>query len=169
MQRILFALLITVCTVTASFAQKYGHVNFGNLLSMMPQVESAEASLQAYEKEQVGIGEEMAKAFQAEYERIAKLVQAGEMTPKQQKEAEAKLQAEQAKIQQFEQQLSVNIEKKRQELLGPIIQKAKDAVSAAAKEGSYELVFDSSIFGSVLFAGTTTDLLPMVKAKLGIE
>jgi len=169
MKRFFFVLMITVCAVSTSFAQKYGHVNFGNLLNLMPEVVSAEASLQAYEKEQVGIGEEMAKAFQAEYERIAKLVQGGEMTPKAQKEAEAKLQTEQAKIQQFEQQLAVNIEKKRQELLGPIIQKAKDTVSAVAKEGGYELVFDSSIFGSVLFAETTTDLLPMVKAKLGVE
>ena len=169
MKRILFVLLITVCTVTASFAQKYGHVNFGNLLSLMPQVESAEAKLQAYEKEQVAVGEEMVKTFQAEYLRVSELIKNGEMTPKQQQEAEVKLKTEQAKIQQFEQQLGVNIEKKRQELLGPIIQKAKDTVSTVAKEGSYELVFDSSIFGSVLFAETTTDLLPAVKTKLGIE
>lgn len=169
MQRILFVLLITVCTVSVSFAQKYAHVNFGNLLSLMPEVESAEGQLQAYEKAQVALGDEMGEAFRTEYQRLAGLVQAGNITPKQQKEFEAKLQAEQAKIQQFEQQLGVNIEKKRQELLGPIIQKAKDTVGAVAKEGGYELVFDSSIFGSVLFAETTTDLLPAVKAKLGVE
>lgn len=169
MKRILFVLLITVCAVSSSFAQKYGHVNFGNLLSLMPQVESAEGNLQAYEKEQVTLGEEMLKVYQEEAQRVITSIQNGEVTPKQQRELEAKLQADQARIQQFEQQMAVNVEKKRQELLGPIIQEAKDAVSAVAKEGGYELVFDSSIFGSVLFAETTTDLLPVVKARLGIE
>ena len=62
-----------------------------------------------------------------------------------------------------------NVEVKRQELLGPIIKKAKDAVTTVAKEKGYQLVFDSSIFGTILFAEDTTDLLPMVKVHLGIE
>jgi len=169
MKRFFFTLLIIVFTVSASFAQKYGHVNFGNLLSMMPDVENAETGLQAYEKEQVAVGEKMGEKFRTEYQQLAEQVQAGTITPKEQKIVEANLQKLQTEIQQFEQQVAVNIEKKRQELLGPIIQKAKDTVGAVAKEGGYELVFDSSIFGSVLFAETTTDLLPVVKAKLGIE
>jgi outer membrane protein len=167
MNRFIFVFLITVCALSTSFAQKYGHVNFGNLLSMMPEVESAEAKLQAYEKEQVAVGDGMATTLQGAYLEAQKNQE--NLTPKQLKEIEADLQKQQTAIQQFEQQMGVNIEKKRQELLGPIIQKAKDMVNAVAKEGGFKLVFDSSIFGSVLFAAETTDLMPAVKAKMGIE
>lgn len=167
MKRFFFILLLTVATVTTSFAQQYGHVNFGNLLSMMPQVESAEAQLQAYEKEQIAIGDKMVEKLKADF--AAAQAKQNETTPKDLAVIEAKLQKDQAAIQKFEQQMGVNIEKKRQELLGPIIQKAKDAVNKVAKSQGYNMVFDSSIFGSIMFAKDATDLMPAVKAELGIK
>jgi len=167
MKQFLFALLLTVCAVSSAFAQKYAHVNFGNLLSQMPDVKTAEAGLQAYEKEQIAIGEKMVADFKKHYTQTEARV--ADMTPKQLQAEKAKLEKEQAGIQQFEQGMTRKIEMKRQELLGPIIKKAKDAVNAAAKEQGYQIVFDSSIFGSVLFAEDATDLLPVVKGRLGIE
>lgn len=92
-----------------------------------------------------------------------------DITPKDLATRKAALEKEQITIQQFEQQMGVDIEKKRQELLGPIVQKAKDAVAAVGKERNMALVFDSSIFGTVLFAAEVTDLTAAVKARLGIE
>jgi outer membrane protein len=167
MKQFFFALLITICAVSSAFAQKYGHVNFGNLLSQMPDVKTAEAGLQAYEKEEIATGEKMVTDFKKHYAEIEARV--GDMTPKQLQAEKAKLEKEQAAIQQFEQGLPRKIEMKRQELLGPIIKKARDAVNAVAKETGYQLVFDSSIFGNVLFAEEATDILPVVKTRLGIE
>ncbi|WP_020569505.1 OmpH family outer membrane protein [Neolewinella persica] len=167
MKRYFFILLLTVATVTTSFAQKYGHVNFGNLLSEMPEVESAEAQLQAYEKEQLAIGEGMVEKLKADF--AAAQAKKDDTTPKELATIEAKLQKDQAAIQQFEQQMGVNIEKKRQELLGPIIQKAKDAVNKVAKDQGYQMVFDSSVFGSIMFAQDATDLTPAVRTALGIK
>jgi len=167
MKRLFFILLLTIATVTTSFAQQYGHVNFGNLLSEMPEVASAEAKLQTYEKEQIAIGEGMVEKLKAAFADAQ--AKKDDTTPKELAAIEAKLQKDQAAIQQFEQQLGVNIEKKRQELLGPIIQKAKDAVNKVAKELGYQMVFDSSIFGSIMFAQDATDLTPAVRKSLGIE
>ncbi len=167
MQRFFLVFLLTIGTLSTGFSQKYGHVNFGNLLSAMPEVKTAEAELQAYEKEQVAIGEDMVKKLNAAFEDAQK--RRDDLTPKELAAIEAKLQKDQVAIRQFEQQLPMKIEKKRQTLLGPIIQRAKDAVTAVAKAGSYKLVFDSSIFGTILFAGDTTDLTPEVKAKLGMQ
>jgi outer membrane protein len=167
MKRYFFILLLTVASVTTSFAQKYGHVNFGNLLSEMPQVATAEAQLQAYEKEQIAIGEGMVKKFQADVAETQ--TKAPDITPKALDAIKIQLQKDQVAIQQFEQQMSVNIEKKRQELLGPIIQTAKDAVNKVAKSQGYDMVFDSSIFGTIMFAQDATDLTPVVRAELGIE
>jgi outer membrane protein len=65
--------------------------------------------------------------------------------------------------------MGVNIEQKRQELLGPIIQQAKDAVAKVAKNMGFSMVFDSSIFGSIMFAEDATDMMPAVRKELGIE
>jgi len=167
MKRFFFILLLTVATISTSFAQQYGHVNFGNLLSMMPQVDSAEAQLQAYEQEQLAIGEGMVKKLKADFADAQ--AKKADITPKTLAVIEAKLKKDQAAIQQFEQQMGVNIEKKRQELLGPIIQQAKNAVAKVGKDLGYKMVFDSSIFGSIMFAQDATDLTPAVKAELGIE
>lgn len=167
MKQFFFVLLLTFCALSSASAQKYGHVNFGNLLSEMPDVEKAEADLQAYEKVQIVVGEEMVADFKEHYTKLEKMLP--DLTPKQLEAEKAKLEKEQLAIQQYEQGLTRKIEIKRQELLGPIISKAKEAVNAVAKEQGYQLVFDSSIFGTVLFADDTTDLLPVVKARLGIE
>jgi outer membrane protein len=167
MKRFFFILLLTVATVATSFAQQYAHVNFGNLLSEMPQVASAEAELQAYEKEQLAIGEGMVEKLKTDFADAQ--AKKADITPKALAVIEGQLKKDHASIQQFEQQMGVNIETKRQELLGPIIQQAKDAVAKVAKNLGYKMVFDSSIFGSIMFAGDTTDLTPAVKTDLGIE
>jgi outer membrane protein len=167
MQRIFFILLLTVAAVSTSFAQQYGHVNFGNLLSEMPQVATAEAELQAYEKEQLELGESMVEKLKADFADAQ--AKKNDITPKALAVIEGQLKKDQTAIQQFEQQMGVNIETKRQELLGPIIQKAKDAVTKVAKNLGFEMVFDSSIFGSIMFAQDATDLTPAVKKDLGIE
>ncbi|TXF87690.1 OmpH family outer membrane protein [Neolewinella aurantiaca] len=167
MKKLFFVFLLTAFSISSAFAQKYGHVNFGNLLSLMPEVATAEAELQTYEKEQIAIGEKMVADFKKEYAETEAKV--NDITPKELQTIQAKLEKDQVAIQKFEQQMGRNVEIKRQELLGPIIQSAKDVVNTIAEELGYELVFDSSIFGSILFAEDTTDLLPAVKERLGIE
>lgn len=167
MKRFFFVVLLCVTVFSSAFAQKYGHVNFGNILSAMPDVSSAEAKLQTYEKEQTAIGEGMVAKLKTAYEQAMK--DRDNLTPRQLAEIEAKLKKDQLAIQQFEQQMAMNIEKKRQELLGPIIQKAQEAIKAVAKEKGYKLVFDSSIFGTIMFAEDATDLTGVVKARLGIQ
>jgi len=133
MKQFFFTLLLVICAVASAFAQKYGHVNFGNLLSQMPEVKTAEAGLQAYEKEEITVGEKMVADFKKHYADVAARV--NDMTPKQLQAEQAKLEKEQQAIQQFEQGLPRKIEMKRQELLGPIIKKAKDAVNVKTRLG----------------------------------
>lgn len=167
MKRIFFSVLLVFAVVVAGHSQQYGHVNFGNLLSMMPATKTAEAELEAFNEKQIADGEAMVKQLQEEFAAVEKDKE--NIPPIKLREYEAKFQAEQQKILKYEQDISVNLEKKRRELLGPIIQEARDAIEAVAKEKGYDMVFDSSLFNALLFTDDATDLLPLVKVKLGIE
>lgn len=163
----LFFLLATVSLMQAQ--ERYGHLNFGNLIAMMPATEAADSELEAYQKQLVAKGETMAAAFQEEYAAFAQQVQGGDLTPIQQQEKQTALQNKQQEILSYEQEIVQLVDAKRQELLAPIIENAQNTVSAVAAENKFVMVFDTSIFGAVLFAEETEDLMPLVKAKLGLE
>lgn len=162
-----FCAFLLVLGVTQA-QDRYGHLNFGNLIALMPDTEAANSELEAYQEQLVAKGEEMAAAFQKDAETFVKAVQSGEMTPKVQQEQQAALEKRQQEIQSYEQEVAQLVSAKRQELLGPIIAKAEAAVDSVAKSNNFKLVFDTSIFGAVLFAEDSEDLMPLVKKHLGI-
>ena len=72
------------------------------------------------------------------------------------------------KIQKYAQTADQEIQKKRFDLLKPIVEKAQKAVSDVATEKGIKYVLDSSPGkGLIVFEGE--DLMPAVKAKLGIQ
>ena len=150
-------------------AQKYGHLNFGNLISEIPETEAADKELEAYQKQLVAKGEEMAAAFQQNYTKLLQDVQNGTLSPQEQQTKEAELQKTQQSILQYEQEVIQKVNVKRDELLKPIVEKAQQAINDVAKEGGYLLIFDTSIFNAVLFAQESQDVMSQVKAKLGIN
>lgn len=159
------ALLFTVSTT----AQKYGHLNYGTLLAAMPATITAEASLGAYQKSLVEKSEKMTSDFQKSYNELENKVMGGEITPLELEQGKTALLKEQEKIQAYEREITQLVTKKREELLKPIIQVAEDAIKNVAKGNGYVMVFDTSIFNAVLFTRDTDDLMPLVKAKLGLN
>lgn len=168
MKKLLFLLLLSGLTFSVS-AQKYGHLNFGNLLSSMPETKVADETLKKFQQEMVAKGDTMAKKFQAKYVAIAKEVQEGKLSPLQQQQKEDELKKEQESIVKYQQEINQQVQAKREELLKPIIDKAEKAIAELAKAGGYVMVFDTSVFNAILFAQETEDLLPKIKEKLGIK
>ena len=167
MKRYIFSLLLVLSVLGSGFSQKYGHLNFGNLLSQMPTITSAEAELQSFNDVQIATGEAMVKELEKDF--LAIQAKKDEITPLKLQEYEADFQKRQQGILKYEQEISVNIEKKRQELLGPIITEAREAINTVAKEKGLSMIFDSSLFNTLLFTEESTDMMAAVKAKLGIE
>ena len=54
-------------------------------------------------------------------------------------------------------------------LLKPLLDRAEAAIKTVAKENGYSYIFDSSKGGAVLYSPESEDVLPLVKAKLGIK
>ena len=152
-----------------SQAQKFGYVDSNAILEGMPKVKEAESNLEALNKQLQAKGQKMMQDFQAKYEELQRKVQAGEITPKDQDAQTALLEEERNKIVQFDQDMQTQMGQKRDELLKPILEEVKTAITAVAKDNGYTYVFDGSPgVGILLYADESTNLTAQVKTKLGL-
>ena len=69
------------------------------------------------------------------------------------------------RIQAFQQNAQQSLQKKEQELLEPILSKARSAIEEVAVEGNFTYIFDKSV-GSILYAKESENVLSLVKKKL---
>jgi outer membrane protein len=145
--------------------QKLGHIDSAALLELMPEKAKAEKELESFAAEFQGALEAMAK----EYEGKVGAFQQGEKdmikTVRDTKVRE--ISDLERRIQEFQQQAQEEIGKKEQEVLTPIIDKARKAIDEVAVEKGYTYVFDASL-GVLLYSKDTEDVMADVKAKLGL-
>jgi outer membrane protein len=158
---VIIALLMTV----AVQAQKFGYINSSALLVDLPEVKQAESDLEAFSKQLQKKGQDMVAKFQTDVQAFQKKVEAGELSPKQQDEEEKRLEAVRAELGKYEQDMTTQIQTKRETLLKPIYDKVNDAIKAVATEGGYQYVFDQ---GVLLYFEPSADISAAVKKKLGI-
>ena len=167
MKKLIVILFCGVLMSSAANAQtKFGHINSAELLQLMPDVKKAETSIQGYAK----TFQEQLQAMGKEYEKKIQEFQASEKTMTEaMKEVKVKeIKDLEKRIESTNQSAQEKVEKKRQELLQPIIDKADKAIKAVATEKGYHYIFDTST-GALLHVRDSDNILPLVKAKLGIQ
>lgn len=148
-------------------AQKFGYVDSQLLISEMPAVKEANAEIETLKAQMQKKGQNMVQALQAKLQDLQQKEQAGQLSRVQIETESANLQAEQQKIAEFEQKSQQQIMQKSEQLLSPIQDKIQAAIDAVAAEGGYQYVFDASL-GVLLYADESTDITPLVKAKLSM-
>ena len=79
------------------------------------------------------------------------------------------LQDLQNRSREFQERAQQDYQKKQNELLAPIIDKAKAAIDKISAANAYTVVFDTSTGSLAYFdEATLTDIAPLVKKELGI-
>ena len=153
---------------TSLFAQKFGRINTQELIMLMPETKEMQTNMEAFAKEiqdnletiRVEFNTKLAD-YQKNYETLSDSV-------KQLKEKE--LQELQNRSSEFEQVAQQDYQKKQNELLAPIVSKAKEAIDKVSKAGGYLVVFDISTGSLVYFdEAALTDIAPEVRRELGIS
>ena len=152
---------------TSALAQKYGYINFNNLIVEMPDAKKADAEIETYRKQQVALLENKAKALEAKFKKYLEEAATDDVSPKKNKEREAELQKDRQEIGKFEQEVLQKIQVKREKFYDPIFKKANDAINQVAKENGYSMIFNESI-GILLYNEASEDIMAQVKAKLGM-
>ena len=163
-----FRILVLIAVVALGFntlqAQtKVGHISTDLLISLMPETKALNAELEK-------LGKTYEAELKAENDKLeAKLkkydAEAASQTDEVNQNRSVEVQQDRQKLYQSSQIAREEIAKKRDEKLKPILEKAKKAITDVANEKGYTYVLEAS----TLVVANGTDILPLVKAKLGIQ
>jgi outer membrane protein len=167
--KILAVCLLAILLTTASKAQgvqKIGYIDFNSLVASMPGIDSVKIKLQKYQQTLTDQLDAMRAEFENKYLEYQQGSAGMSDLIKQTKEKE--LQDLQGRIDAFQQKAQTDLQAKQQELLAPIVTKAKGAIKDVAKENKYTYIINS-IEDIVLYSEPADDILPLVKKKLGIQ
>ncbi len=164
LKSIIVVALVVLGTQFTTAQAKVAHIDVSVLMNESPQMKAAETQInklkETYNKEY----ETMVQEFQtkrAKYEQEAPT--AGDaLNETRSKEMQDMAQ----RIQQYQQTISSELEKKQVEILKPIMEKATAAIQKVGREKGYSYVIDSSQ-GSGIMLADGPNLLDDVKKELG--
>lgn len=161
------AALILAATgaLSVAQAQKIAHVNLDSLVSTMPETKVASEAAKVYSE---GLQQELL-AMQTELENKQKdyMEKEAGMSELLKKTKQEDFNQLYNRIETFRNQATQDYQRKSAELTMPIMEKAKKAIEAVAKEGGYKYVLDGSPQGTaILFSEPAEDIFNSVKKKL---
>ena len=155
-----------------SFAQntlKLGHINSQEILNAMPEMDSAQKQ---FEREVASIQktvEELQVEFNKKYEDYVKLTNDPNTSALILRTKEDELASIRERSDSFQQQAQESLSQKRAELIQPVQNKAIKAVDDVASENGFTYIFDTAGGVVVYTSPDSQDILPLVKAKLGLK
>ncbi len=165
LSRIIIFCVILFAGGASAQTVKFGHIDFGQIIQVMPENDTAQ---KAFQKVQTEMDAQL-NTMQKEYTDKLKVYQDQLKTfsdaIKQAKEDE--LQSIAQRIQTFQQTAQQNLQTEQQKQFQPVIEKARKAISDVGKEQGLLYVFEVS--GLLYHSDQSIDLLPLVKTKLGIK
>ncbi|MBQ9311245.1 MAG: OmpH family outer membrane protein [Bacteroidales bacterium] len=164
MKKILLIAAVSLISICAS-AQKFAHVNFQELVQLMPESDQARATIQESSKNAQETYQAMMNEFNDKYSKYQQNVNS--YTPATRKAKEDELTQIQQRIQEFSQNVQQELQQQQDELMAPIYQKAQETLNELAKKGGFIYVFDRS---AMLYLDDTqsVDLTPDARKALGI-
>ena len=147
---------------------KFGHINSDELFMLMPERDSLIAQLEAYQKDLANLEEIMQVEYNNKYNDYVNTVE--NLTDLVRTTKEEELQSIGESITNFRQRAQTDMQQKQADLTQPVLQKAEQAIKDVAKANGFTYVFDLSRGPIIYFdEAVSIDILPLVKAKLGIE
>lgn len=148
-------------------AQKFGHISSDQLLKAMPESDSAQVKMQEIQKQyeldieamQVEINKKMQEFSQNEAT-MSDLIKEAKVS---------EIQEMQVRLQNFSQAAQQDLQQQSVKLMQPVMDKARKAIDEVAKENGLLYVFDLSQGNPIYASEESLEIMPMVKAKLGIQ
>ncbi len=169
--RKLIKTLVALCGVfmlssASASAQKFGYVDAQEILMQMPDVDSVQTKLQAFQTELVSQLEIMQVEYNKKLDEYQKSSPAASDAVKRDKERE--LTGLMQRIQEFQQRAQADMQAKEQELLKPLADKIDAAIAKVSKAAGLAAVFNVNVL-EYFDKSALVDVNPLVKAELKIK
>lgn len=147
---------------------KFGHVNVQEIMSMMPERDSARQELQEYNQMLQQELQTMQQEYQRKLQNYQENVDSYSESLRNSKEKE--LQDIQRRIQEFQTTAQQDFQKKQSEIMQPIMRKIENAIKKVGQEQGFIYIFDTSA-GAVVYKDDkhSKNVAPLVKKELGIQ
>ena len=163
----IFTIAIVFATLCSAQAQKIGYLNASMILADMPEVKAADSQLEAFSKQLRAKDSVQVVAWQAKVQELQKAKTDGTWAPIKVEEDAKKLETERTQIEQFEQEMSKQVQEKRKDLYSPVIERVNKAINDISKDQGFAYIIDATS-GVLLFADEKNDISSIVRTKLGL-
>lgn len=158
------AILFVGMTQAVSAQSKVAHINVTELMGAMPDMKAANKQLEDYGKTFDNEYRAMVEEYQNKIKKYDQ--EAAKVSDAINETRTREVQEMGSRIQEYQQTASKEMQKKQEEILKPILEKAKAAIQKVAKAKGYLYVLDSTVGSGVLVADGP-DLMADVKKELG--
>lgn len=147
---------------------KLGHLDTNELISSMPETDSASSILERSAQEIEATMEQLRVEYNNKYQEYIKLANEPTTSSLILRTREEELTSLQTRAENYQSMAQQDYTDQQTRLFQPIQEKALNAIEEVARENGFTYIFDTSI-GSIIFASDESiDILPLVKQKLGM-
>jgi len=162
--KLITAAFLILAPLSISAQSNVAHINVQQLISEMPEVVAAQNELAKLEKDYTTQIDNAFKEFQTKAQSYS--ADAANQTDVTNQARQKELESMQTNLQEFRDSAAQELQKKQMDLMTPLLEKARDAITKVGKEQGFNYVIDSSPNGGLILA-EGKDLLDDVKRELG--
>ncbi|HIT48432.1 MAG TPA: OmpH family outer membrane protein [Candidatus Coprenecus stercoripullorum] len=146
---------------------KFGHINLQEVIFLMEETDSARAVVERLNRDMQETYNAMVEELNSKYATYQQM--AADWPPATLEAKQSDIQSLEQRIQQFQQTANESLNRKQQELFGPITVKANEAVAKVGKANGLVYIFDLSA-GAVPYVNEaiSMNVTDMVKGELNI-
>lgn len=166
MKKLLLGAVMALGILSASAQTKIGYINTDELMGLMPEAAKINADLNEYQQSLAQQGQTL--QIEADKKRDQYFKDSVTLSASMKEIRRDELVKLYSRLQTYEQEAQEKAQQYAQAKIAPIRAKALDAIKTVAKEKGYTYVIDESS-SALLVMPPGDDLLPAVKAKLGIK
>ena len=161
-----FCVSLTV-SLNAQTKLKLGHMNSGEIMKIMPGIDTIQTNLMNFQNQLKAEYEQMMMEYQKKREDFE--TKGGTMSQSVYQIKAQEIRDLEARITEFAKSAEEDVQDRYTELLQPFQERLLNAINDIAKEHGYTYIFDSTQGGALLYSENSDDISHLVKKKLGIE
>jgi len=168
MRKVLVILTMVFAAAAVQAQTKVGHINSNLLIEAMPEADSIQKKLGQEQLQWKNILEEKDREMRTKYAAFLEISESPEISNAVKEIKMQEVENLQKQYQELQQSANAELQRKQEELLAPLLARVKTAISDVAKANGYAYVMETSEGSGVIYSDASYDLLPLVKAKLGL-